>query len=62
MSEAGVGSYRSGLMAIAEFGIDHLVMEADVDYHAARIYESVGFRRQEVNHALSWWKGKLPNG
>jgi hypothetical protein len=33
-------------------------MEADADYHAARIYESVGFKRHEINYALSWWKGK----
>ncbi len=50
--------YQTGLLAFEEFGVDHLVMEADIDYHAARIYESVGFKRNEVNHALSWWKGK----
>jgi len=48
--------YQTGLLAFQEFGVDHLVMEADIDYHAARIYESVGFRRKEVNHVLSWWK------
>lgn len=50
--------YQAGLLAFAEFGVSHLVMEADIDYHAARIYESVGFKRNEVNYALSWWKGK----
>lgn len=50
--------YQSGLLAFKEFGVTNLVMEADVDYHAARIYESVGFQPNEVNHALSWWKGK----
>lgn len=48
--------YQSGLFAMKEFGLDQLVMEADPDYHAARIYESVGFQRNEVNQALSWWK------
>lgn len=52
--------YQTGLVAFKEFSVNHLVMEADIDYHAARIYESVGFRRTEVNHALSWWKGKEP--
>ncbi len=50
--------YQTGLLAFRDFGVDHLVMEADLDYHAARIYESVGFKRKEVNYALSWWKGK----
>lgn len=50
--------YQSGLLALKEFGIDQLVMEADVDGQAVRIYESVGFMKSEVNYALSWWKGK----
>jgi hypothetical protein len=50
--------YKTGQLAFEEFGLDQLVMEADADYHAARIYESVGFKRTEVNHALSWWAGK----
>lgn len=54
--------YRAGQLALNEFKVDRLVMEADVDYHAARIYESVGFKRNEVNHALSWWKGKDGSG
>jgi GNAT superfamily N-acetyltransferase len=53
--------YQAGLLAFKDFGVAHLVMEADIDYHAARIYESVGFSRNEVNHALSWWKGNEPN-
>jgi hypothetical protein len=48
--------YKTGLIAFEEFGVDSLVMEADINYHAARIYESVGFRRTEVNYALTWWK------
>lgn len=50
--------YKAGEIAFKEFGIEHLVMEADVDYHAARIYESVGFQRNEINKALSWWKSQ----
>ena len=48
--------YEAGLMAFEEFALDHLVMEADPDYHAARIYESVGFNKAEINYSLSWWK------
>tara|TARA_Y100001958_G_C21242409_1_gene570721 strand:+ start:2948 stop:3745 length:798 start_codon:yes stop_codon:yes gene_type:complete len=49
--------YKAGLIALDEFGIEALVMEADPEYHAARIYESVGFVRSEINYSLSWWKG-----
>lgn len=50
--------FKSGQVAFEEYQIKQLVMEADADYHAARIYESVGFRTCELNHALCWWKGK----
>lgn len=48
--------YQAGLIALRDYKIQFLVMEADPDYHAARIYESVGFRRNEENYALSRWK------
>lgn len=32
-----------------------LVMAADEGYHAARIYESLGFRRRERMASLCWW-------
>lgn len=48
--------YQAGLIAQKEFGVNRLVMEADDHYHAARIYESVGFKRTEINYSLSWWK------
>ena len=48
--------YEAGNIGLEEFKVDGLVMEADPDYHAARIYESVGFKRCETNHALSWWQ------
>lgn len=32
-----------------------LVMVADEHYHAARIYESLGFRRRERMASLCWW-------
>ncbi len=49
--------YKTGLLAQQEFGVRQLVMEADDSYHAARIYESVGFKRVEMNYSLSWWRG-----
>ncbi len=48
--------YQAGLIALRDYKIQYLVMEADPDYHAARIYESVGFKRSEENYAVSWWK------
>ncbi|PKL76498.1 MAG: N-acetyltransferase [Candidatus Melainabacteria bacterium HGW-Melainabacteria-1] len=42
--------------ALSHWPIDVLVMEADADYHAARIYESVGFAPVETNYSLSWWE------
>lgn len=50
--------YEAGQNALNDWGVKTLVMEADPEYHAARIYESVGFKRTEVNYSLSWWKGK----
>jgi ribosomal protein S18 acetylase RimI-like enzyme len=34
---------------------DRLVMVADEHYHAARVYESLGFRRQERMASLCWY-------
>lgn len=47
--------YEAAKIALAEFGVTTLVMEADAHYHAARIYESVGFKPTERNYALGWW-------
>jgi ribosomal protein S18 acetylase RimI-like enzyme len=48
--------YQAGLYAQKNFQVETLVMEADPDYHAARIYESVGFQREPiVGHQLSRW-------
>ncbi len=48
--------YETAQLLFREFGIETLVMEADADYHAAAIYESVGFQVTEVNESLSWWE------
>lgn len=49
--------FQAGKYALTNFGVKTLVMEADASYHAARIYESVGFKQCETNYALSWWQG-----
>lgn len=38
--------------ALHEDGFETLVMAADADYHAAAIYESLGFRKTERLRAL----------
>ncbi len=48
--------HAAGKIALDEYGVKTLVMEADPEYHAARIYESVGFARAETNYSLTWWK------
>jgi len=50
--------YQTAQIAFNEFAVDTLVMEADANYHAASIYESLGFTRKESNHSLSWWKSR----
>lgn len=47
--------YQAAKQALTKFPIQTLVMEADADYHAASIYESVGFKSTEENQSLSWW-------
>lgn len=51
--------YESGKHALRNWNVKTLAMEADPDYHAARIYESVGFRPQENSYALYWYKNLL---
>ncbi len=35
-----------------------LVIQADANYVASRIYESLGFNHQETLHSVSWWVSK----
>lgn len=45
--------YESALSSLTEFKVNQLVMEADIHYHAAKIYESVGFKPVEKTYSLS---------
>ncbi|MFK8136953.1 MAG: GNAT family N-acetyltransferase [Bdellovibrionales bacterium] len=47
--------FHAGNQYLSKSGIDTLVMEADENYHAARIYESVGFKGTEHSESISWW-------
>jgi GNAT superfamily N-acetyltransferase len=48
--------YEAARYALRNFGVDTLVMVADESYHAARIYESVGFVPSDRTYQLSWWR------
>lgn len=44
-----------------ESGLKELVMVADEDYHAAKIYESVGFIPNQKQVGLCWWDREKGN-
>ena len=48
--------YEAAQHAFKHLGAQTLVMVADEDYHAAKIYESVGFRPTEHQIGLTWWE------
>lgn len=48
--------YHAAQHAFQQWGVTTLVMVADPDYHAARIYESVGFRPTERQVGLERWR------
>lgn len=50
--------YESGLYAFKNWNVLNLAMEADPDYHAAKIYESVGFKPMENSYALYWYNSQ----
>jgi len=47
--------YHSTKYAFDKMGLKKLVMVADEEYHAAKIYESVGFKPTEYMIGLCWW-------
>lgn len=46
--------YKTAQYAFSHMGIDKLVMIADENYHAAKIYESVGFTPVEKMYGVCW--------
>ncbi len=50
--------FKSAQYALQNLKLKQLVMCADQDYHAARIYESVGFRFDQKEHGVCWWDRK----
>jgi len=48
--------HQAALHAMGNMGAGVLVMRADAHYHAARIYESVGFAPVERQMGVTWWQ------
>ena len=49
--------YEAARYAFEALGVKTLVMVADEEYHAAKIYESVGFVPTEHQIGMDWWEG-----
>ncbi len=47
--------YQVSRYGFEQMGLKTLVMVADEDYHAAKIYESVGFQPKEHQGGVAWW-------
>lgn len=48
--------YQASRYAFEHLKVKTLVMVADENYHAAKIYESVGFQPKEHQVGLVWWR------
>lgn len=47
--------YQASCYALNQMQLETLVMVADEHYHAARIYQSIGFSPQEREVGIDWW-------
>jgi ribosomal protein S18 acetylase RimI-like enzyme len=52
--------HQACLYALARLGAKNLVMVADEEYHAAKIYESAGFKPRELQVGLQWSPRSAP--
>jgi GNAT superfamily N-acetyltransferase len=48
--------FQASRYALEQMKIETLVMVADENYHAAKIYESIGFEPKEHQAGLDWWQ------
>ena len=51
--------FESARYALNQMGVTDLVMVADENYHAAKIYESVGFAPSVKEYSAFWWNKEL---
>ncbi len=54
--------YAASMYALRELEAKVLVMVADEDYHAAKIYERLGFCPTERQYGMDWWEDKRKPG
>jgi ribosomal protein S18 acetylase RimI-like enzyme len=47
--------YQASRYAFEKMEVETLVMVADENYHAAKIYESLGFQPREHQVGIDWW-------
>lgn len=47
--------YKTSIHAFEVMKVKNLVMCADPDYFAIKIYESVGFKQQQFEYGVCWW-------
>jgi RimJ/RimL family protein N-acetyltransferase len=55
---AGTLVFLAAQFALREWELEQLVICADPDYFARKIYESVGFRPVKTEYGLCWWAKK----
>jgi len=48
--------YQASCYALEQMRLATLVMVADENYHAAKIYESIGFTTREHQVGIDWWQ------
>jgi ribosomal protein S18 acetylase RimI-like enzyme len=48
--------YQASRYAFEQMQLETLVMVADENYHAAKIYESIGFEPREHQVGVDWWQ------
>jgi predicted GNAT family acetyltransferase len=59
---AGTLVYEAGRRAIAEHGLQTLVIIADEDGDPSRLYQAVGFAPTEKDVGVLWWEGRPREG
>lgn len=52
--------HDAGRSAVERYGARHLVIAAELEYHALPLYESLGFQPRERVSGVCWWPG-APN-
>lgn len=52
--------YRTAQFAFNDMELTELVMVADENYHAGKIYESVGFAPTTKEYSAIWWEKEKP--